>query len=140
MLNKWLQNDAFLRWRFFQSEKDQLFWDNFIKENPEAKPDIDEAIKLLKSVKLNDYKLSIEERLDIYELIQRRIDAKKKYRRIGYYLAASTAAACIALFLFLSGWFSFRPGTIPENTLSAVAVDSTVNEKDIRLLLADNQT
>jgi ferric-dicitrate binding protein FerR (iron transport regulator) len=139
MLNKWLQNDSFLRWRLFRSKEDQLFWDNFLQENPGMKKEIDEAIQLLKSVRLNDYKLLPEDKLTIYEWIQKAIDRKRKHKRIRLYVAASAAVACIALFLLLSDGSSFRPD-MRKDTLSAVTADSLVNEKDIRLLLADNQT
>jgi ferric-dicitrate binding protein FerR (iron transport regulator) len=140
MSNKWLHNDSFLRWRFFQTEKDRLFWENFIRENPETEREIDEAINVLKSVRLNDFRLSMKDRLQMYEQIRKHIEKNRRYKRIRLCLAVSAAAACLALSVYLSGLPFFRSQPVTENRTASVTADTAfVNEKDIRLLTADNQ-
>ena len=140
MSNKWLQNDSFLCWRFFRTEEDQVRWDTFIRENPETKADIEEAIQLLISVKMNDYTLLVEDRQYIYGKIRLQTDRKLRNRRIRLCVAvAAAAAAGLALFVYLSGEHAVPPATVPENMQAAVT-DSLVSEKDIRLLTADSQT
>jgi ferric-dicitrate binding protein FerR (iron transport regulator) len=138
-LNKWLHDDSFLCWRFFQTEKDQLFWENFIKENPETKRDIDEAIHVLNSVRLNDFRLSMKDKLQMYAQIRKHIEKKRRYKRIRLSIAVSAAAACLALFVVLSDRSFSRPSMAEDTATSATADTAFVNEKDIRLLTADNQ-
>lgn len=56
--NQWLQNKSFIQWRLFPSEEDNLYWKKFIQDNPHFQNEIEEAIRILKSIKLNTQKLS----------------------------------------------------------------------------------
>ena len=56
--NQWLQNKSFIQWRLFPSEEDNLYWEKFIQDNPHFQNEIEEAIRILKSIKLNTQKLS----------------------------------------------------------------------------------
>ena len=67
--NQWLQNKSFIQWRLFPSEEDNLYWEKFIQDNPHFQNEIEEAIRILKSIKLNTQKLSPEEKQEIFALI-----------------------------------------------------------------------
>ena len=54
--NQWLQNKSFIQWRLFPSEEDNLYWEKFIQDNPHFQDEIEEAIRILKSIKLNTQK------------------------------------------------------------------------------------
>lgn len=64
--NQWLQNKSFIQWRLFPSEEDNLYWEKFIQDNPHFQDEIEEAIRILKSIKLNTQKLSPEEKQEIF--------------------------------------------------------------------------
>ena len=72
--NQWLQNKSFIQWRLFPSEEDNLYWEKFIQDNPHFQNEIEEAIRILKSIKLNTQKLSPEEKQEIFALIQKNIE------------------------------------------------------------------
>ena len=74
--NQWLQNKSFIQWRLFPSEEDNLYWEKFIQDNPHFQNEIEEAIRILKSIKLNTQKLSPEEKQEIFALIQKNIEKK----------------------------------------------------------------
>ena len=94
--NQWLQNKSFIQWRLFPSEEDNLYWEKFIQDNPHFQNEIEEAIRILKSIKLNTQKLSPEEKQEIFALIQKNIEKKDKQRHFRIYLTVS-AVACIVL-------------------------------------------
>ena len=139
MINKWLHNESFLRWKLFQIDEDKSFWENFIKENPEMKKEIDEAVKQLEHVKFNNYTLPEFEKQHIFELLRKKIEKRKQKRRLRVYLSIS-AAACLALFLLLSDFFPEKQVIIQKDILSSVSDSIITNDKDIQLILADNQT
>ncbi|RHO70105.1 DUF4974 domain-containing protein [Parabacteroides sp. AF48-14] len=137
--NQWLQNKSFIQWRLFPTQEDNLYWEMFMKDNPHLIDEIEEAISILKSIKLNAQKLSQEEKQNLFELIQKDIERRNKQRRFRIYLTAS-AVACVALLLILlQPLFSSKNEITQENLL--VTVDSSsVNHKDIQLVLANNKT
>ena len=139
MVNKWLHNDSFLKWKLFQSTEDQIFWENYIKENPDIKAEIDEAAEQLKSVKFNDYKLSKEEKQHIYTLIQKRIDKRKQIIRRRLFISLSATAACLALFILLSISPEKNIVTEKEDLMSMVTDSTVINKNDIQLIFADKQ-
>lgn len=58
--NQWLQNKSFIQWRLFPSEEDNLYWEKFIQDNPHFQNEIEEAIRILKSIKLTCLLLQIQ--------------------------------------------------------------------------------
>lgn len=88
--------------------------------------------------KKNIQKLSTEEKLEIFEQVQKNIDEKYRQRRIRLLLSVS-AAACVILSVILLNPFINTPIPTEEETLSHITED-TINKKDIQLILADNKT
>ena len=138
--NQWLQNKSFIQWRLFPSDEDNLYWERFIQDNPAFQNEIEEAIRILKSIKLNTQKLSQEEKQEIFAFIQKNIEKKRnKQRRFRIYLTVS-AVACIALLLFLLQPLFIGENEIPHEDMLVVADTASVNQKDIQLVLANNRT
>ena len=137
--NQWLQNKSFIQWRLFPTQEDNLYWEQFIKVNPHLTDEIEEAISILKSIKLNTQKLSPEEKRNLFDLIQKDIENRNKRRRFQIYLTVS-AVACAALLLVLLQPFFSGKNEVPLENLLVVADSSTVNQKDIQLVLANNRT
>lgn len=75
--NQWLQNKSFIQWRLFPTQEDNLYWEQFIKVNPHLTDEIEEAISILKSIKLNTQKLSPEEKRNLFDLIQKALLSKE---------------------------------------------------------------
>ena len=137
--NQWLQNKSFIQWRLFPSEEDNLYWEKFIQDNPHFQNEIEEAIRILKSIKLNTQKLSPEEKQEIFALIQKNIEKKDKQRHFRIYLTVS-AVACIVLFLVLLQPLFTGKNKISHKNMLVVADTTSVNQKDIQLVLANNRT
>ena len=137
--NQWLQNKSFIQWRLFPSEEDNLYWEKFIQDNPHFQNEIEEAIRILKSIKLNTQKLSPEEKQEIFAFIQKDIEKRDKQRRFRIYLTVS-AVACIALLLVLLQPLFIGKNEIPHENMLVVADTTSVNQKDIQLVLANNRT
>ena len=137
--NQWLQNKSFIQWRLFPSEEDNLYWEKFIQDNPHFQNEIEEAIRILKSIKLNTQKLSPEEKQEIFALIQKNIEKKDKQRHLRLYLTVS-AVACIVLFLVLLQPLFIGKNEISHKNMLVVADTTSVNQKDIQLVLANNRT
>ena len=137
--NQWLQNKSFIQWRLFPSEEDNLYWEKFIQDNPHFQDEIEEAIRILKSIKLNTQKLSPEEKQEIFALIQKNIEKKDKQRHLRLYLTVS-AVACIVLFLILLQPLFIGKNEISHKNMLVVADTTSVNQKDIQLVLANNRT
>lgn len=83
-------------------------------------------------------KLSTEEKQKMYETIQKRVECRRKHRRLKIYLSVS-AVACIAVLLIVFKSLISEQMTSPENFLSHIT-DSLINETDIRLILSNNKT
>lgn len=137
--NQWLQNKSFIQWKLFPSEEDNLYWEKFIQDNPHFQDEIEEAIRILKSIKLNTQKLSPEEKQEIFALIQKNIEKKDKQRHLRLYLTVS-AVACIVLFLVLLQPLFIGKNEISHKNMLVVADTTSVNQKDIQLVLANNRT
>lgn len=137
--NQWLRNKSFIQWRLFPTEEDNLYWEDYVRKNSHLRDEIEEAIRILNSVKLNTQKLSQEEKQNIFELIQKDIDKRNRQRRIRLYLSVS-AVASIALLLIMLWPLSFPESQAVDENLLVSADSSLVNHKDVRLVLANNRT
>jgi len=139
MSNRLLQDKSFIQWRLFPIEGDDIYWENYIKENPGLKDEVDEAIRILKSVKLNTHKLSPEEKENIFELIQKDIRKRQKQKRLRIYLSVS-AVACVALLFILFRSVIYQPDILHQEILLSAATDSIINHNDIQLVLGNKRT
>ncbi|MDR0393876.1 MAG: hypothetical protein LBH77_01835, partial [Tannerella sp.] len=104
------------------------------------KNEIDEAIRVIKSIKLNAQKLSSGEKQDIFKLIRKDIEMQNRRKRNTVYVGISSAVACVALVLLLLRVFVPVGGESvvlpkPED----IMWDSMVNTKEIRLILGDEK-
>jgi ferric-dicitrate binding protein FerR (iron transport regulator) len=73
--------------------------------------------------------------------VQRDIRKRNRQKHIRIYLAAASAAACIALLaVLLHPFFSVQDDKVSPENLFVAADSSAVNRKDIRLVLANNET
>lgn len=130
-----LLNNSFMCWKLFSSEADKAYWEKVIMENPDIQKEVDKASKVLDSVKLNDSKLSLEEKETILQVVRERIDKKKKTRKFYFYLSGAACACIIALFFFMATQEYFFH---TEEAPIAMVNRDTLDEKNIQLILSDN--
>lgn len=77
-VDKFLQNEEFIKWRLFKSNESEEYWAKYIKENPHTERILKEAITQFEDVKINPYKLSDIEKREIYRKINNKIRNHKK--------------------------------------------------------------
>lgn len=132
-----LRNDSFLCWKLFSSESDRMVWEETLVANTEIQKEIDKATKILESVKLNDYKLSPEEKDDMLNLIKERIShQKKKKRRYTLWGITGTAVAASVALLISFSVFDFGRKDDVGISMEQLSEDAE-NNTDILLVLAD---
>lgn len=143
MPNKWLQDKSFIIWRLFPTEEDDACWEDFIKNNPDRKEEIDDAIRTLELARINPDRYSSKEKRNIFDSVQKEIEKKNRRKRFRLYYGGAAAVACIAfLLIYLS------PGPVTnddaalqnkEQLLSA-GEDISAAHKEIQLILGDSET
>ncbi|MDR3217694.1 MAG: FecR domain-containing protein [Dysgonamonadaceae bacterium] len=135
-----LKDESFLRWRFFPTGEDCLFWERFMECHPDKRKEIDEAIRILKSLQLNNYSFETNERMLLFESLQKRISEKKRNRLKQIRYAASVAAG-FALMIALSCYLFLKTNTQVDN-IASVSHQADVqkkSEKDIQLILTNKE-
>jgi hypothetical protein len=124
----------FLQWRIGADEPATRFWLDFIEKNPDKKPEINAAIRIIDSIRINDYHFS-EEELDA---ALKQINSRKtvRFARKKSILWVSFAiASCVAL-LFVLRFVPDVAAPFHQGKISTLTV-ADVN-RDIRLVLGEN--
>lgn len=105
-----LKDEQFLQWQIMSDESLDGYWNDFIRNNPEATEEFYRAIEYLKTKTLNKKTLDEESRTLLLNRILLTIDKNRKqtkiYRLMRY--AASISAAVIFLFIGLYIYRSFQ--------------------------------
>ena len=92
----------FIHWQFSCDADTEYFWINLQKEQPHLKPEIERAIEILQSIKLNANDLSAEEKATELAILKQRINHRKRKTVIYRSLCIAAAAACLFIGIFLS--------------------------------------
>lgn len=98
-----LKDEKFLCWLLNPNEESKDFWNEQQKKYPELKHNIEAAIKLFHSIKINQPDLSTEEETNILSNIYIKYKKNKIIKRMYFYAAS---AACLLLALVFSFWFN----------------------------------
>ncbi|GHT61960.1 anti-sigma factor [Bacteroidia bacterium] len=130
-----LHDNYFVEWRLSPTGEIDLFWKKFIEEHPEKKEQIDHAIEIFSSVKLNNYFFTPEEKEAVLKNLKDSIRKKKKTKKLQYIIQT---AAAIALLLICSYFFIPDIRSRGEQS-SIIKTDTTKHNKDIQLILANNE-
>lgn len=93
----------FLQWRITRNKKSSRYWETFIREHPEKQKEIEEAIRIVSVIRVNDYSFSKTEKEQIFARV---LNTGKRYRfkkrlRVVTAVAAGVTLLC-SLTLFLS--------------------------------------
>ncbi|MBW8326467.1 MAG: FecR domain-containing protein [Prolixibacteraceae bacterium] len=93
-----LNDESFLRWISEPTQKENDFWNNFLKTHPYKKADIKEATLVFKLFYSRENKLALNEQYDLWKKIQ---DEAKNSKRTIFLKLAKYAA--ILILVFFSG-------------------------------------
>lgn len=129
-----LKDNKFIRWQLMPSEASEAYWEKFIRQYPQHKKKIDEAIAYLKTNGLNKSILSNEESTLIFEKIQQTIRHHAKRAKIRQLIRYS-AAACVAVVLTIIGIHLFSPereNGVPHQ--KGLIVGNMLDSKEIQFI------
>lgn len=121
----------FIGWRLSPNSASNKFWSDFQKEHPEMKSEINRAIEILQSVKLNRTRLSSEEEKMEVGKLKKRITDRKRQLTTRYMLYVAAAACLLCAVFMLQNVF------ISENKINETVAQAC---KDIQLITDDNIT
>lgn len=124
-----------MRWRLFGTEEDREFWENCLKENPDTWSLIEEASRLVGSVRLNRYKLTEQDSCIIFNKIQAKIARKNKKKRVLYYSLTSAASIILATALY----FVFLGKDYADGNTAAEEYAALPDGNEIVLIFGNNQ-
>lgn len=122
----------FLKWRISGDNVSDRFWKEYLKENPHKRADIESAIRIVDSIRINDYRFSGEELRGEWERIQTSTK-KKGARRIKMWTAV-TVASCL---MFLLG-VRYVVGLYTSSASGMISLMTADAENDIRLIFGNN--
>lgn len=131
-----LRDEKFLRWRYFPTEEDILFWEE-LRKDPAIRTEIDAALKTLETVRFNAYALSDEESETMLETIENRINHKQLRVKKWIYAASTVAAAAIVALAVI---FFVPPLNNEDINLPANRPDLSAlidNKTDIQLVIGE---
>lgn len=122
----------FLQWRMAGDEESDQFWKGFLEAHPEKKQDVESAIRIIDSIKMNDHHFSQEELQAEWGRIAyslRRTAIRKRKLVLAWSVASS-----VAILLLIAGLF-FLNRREPD----LVVTNDLPGSKEIRLALPDQR-
>ncbi len=99
----------FLQWQMVSDEESCEFWETFRNTYPEKEKDIESAIRIVKSIRLNNVRFSTEEMDLEKQRIERSINRKNKSKKKGLW-AVSIAASFLVM---VASYFLIRQNFPP---------------------------
>lgn len=137
-----LDNDLFIRWIIDPSPELDAFWEKEIKANNELREGARVLKNIIKNIKIEEPKLTSDDKKLIWEKIKHEIDpAKKKrfYQRKWLRIASSVAAVAL---LVIGGYLYISDHKIEEiDYASFISNEDPVSRSEnISLILSDNRT
>ncbi len=134
-----LKDDDFLRWNLFKLEEDNAHWAMIVKDSPELKPLMENAIEIYRTqVRFNDYFLTPEQIDTYHDAFCHRVGKFRKRKTINYWLSG---VASILLLLIVNQIYKpfvkHDSGLLDFVNTNSLSVDS--DSKDIQLYVATDQ-
>lgn len=126
-------DEFFLKWRMAPDEESDRFWTNFIETHPWKKDEILSAIRIIRSVRINDDQFSQDELQNEWARIQHSISLSvMRKRRLVYTLSIASSLAL----LLTASWFFFFTRTDQERFITT----NQPGNKEIQLTLPDQSS
>ena len=134
-----LKDKQFIRWQLVPDEEVEAYWKNFIEQNPDLNPDLEQAVDYLKTTGLNNSTLTYAERLHLLNKIESTIERSVKTTKIRRIIQLSVAScAAIALLIVGLNHFVFQEKKIHYSADKELIVGNLLNNKDIQLITEED--
>ncbi len=134
-----LKDKQFIRWQLVPDEEVEAYWKNFIEQNPDLNPDLEQAVDYLKTTGLNNSTLTDAERLHLLNKIESTIERSVKTTKIRRIIQLSVAScAAIALLIVGLNHFVFQEKKIHYSADKELIVGNLLNNKDIQLITEED--
>lgn len=127
-----LLDDGFIRWRLFQTEESDEYWNNFLIEHPHLEKALHEAIAQFNAVEINRDQLPEKDKKEVYRTLLLNIHRYKRrrlLRRIGS--VAAVLMIAILSVLFLTHKENAGPSSNPGKE---IIVGETLPEEEIFII------
>ncbi|MEI6140219.1 MAG: FecR domain-containing protein [Mariniphaga sp.] len=132
---QFIHNQEFTSWVLNPTEESDLFWDNFIANNPSHKKGIDQSRLFIKSLVRNNKELSDDEVSTLWDKINKTRNSSK---RLSINLKRLSIAAGILMILGLSGWWLSVTNNKKDEGATYQSIASNKNQgNEIKLIMSD---
>lgn len=128
--HNFLLDEDFIRWRLFQTEESDEYWNDFLSRNPHLEKALHEAIRQFNAVRINKNQLLEEDKKDVYKTVLWNIHRYKRsrlLRRIG-------SVAAVLVIGILSVLFITRKGQQDRDLQKEIIVGEALPEEEIVLI------
>lgn len=134
MKNIFLKDNSFLLWRFVPTEESDNYWKKYRALHPELKNEIEEAIRIMDNLKVDEYVPSDKELDILYSKIVLNARRRKLFINIYKYSVAACLLACI-----LSSIIYFNYPSPSVSTVDSIAKKDSIYE-DIQLFIGKEKS
>ena len=129
-----LNEDTFIAW-IMKSDKSAIdFWEQYIKENPSKKEEIEEALEMFSHFRFIHEELTLDEIFTMWNNVKH--DSVKK--RIGVFSILKYAA--IFILIFSTGVLSYYFYTKSNTSESTIVENNPVNVEKAQIVLSDGKS
>jgi len=126
-------DESFLKWRMVADEESDRFWTHFIETHPRKKEEILSAIRIVNSIRINDYQFTQNELLTEWARINHSIKKSGiRRKRLVYTLSIASSLAV----LLIVSYFSFFTKPAQEKRF----ITGRPGNKEIELTLPDQSS
>jgi len=134
-----LKDKQFIRWQLVPDEEVEAYWKNFIEQNPDLNPNLEQAVDYLKTTGLNNSTLTDAERLHLLNKIESTIERSVKITKIRRIIQLSVGScAAIALLIVGLNHFVFQEKKVHYSADKELIVGNLLNNKDIQLITEED--
>jgi ferric-dicitrate binding protein FerR (iron transport regulator) len=128
-----LNDESFLKWLSEPNKKENEFWNEFLKQHPYKKGEINEATLVFKLFRSHEESLGLDETYELWNRIQR--DSKASSKTI--FLKFMKYAAIFLLAFILGGISYYFIQNLKQPTYFELAETKPNERNDARIVLAD---
>ena len=135
-----LNDEMFIKWRLIEDEQLQLYWNEFINNNPNCREIFFQAIEKFQNVKLNNVHISDTEKIKLKNRILSSVNRKVNDRR--RFIMRMSVAASIIILLGISAIFMYWKYDMMEgnhNDNFTLAVGRILDSEDICFISGDKK-
>lgn len=132
--NNFVTRNDFIKWVQQPTAESDLYWKQFLHDNPSLKADIEEAAFIIKSINPREKQLANEQLEKLWSAISKETVKRTRLRRIYRWSAAASVVAVLGLSMLF--YYSGTPEDEPADFSAVAKIDENTNE--IRLIFSDN--